>query len=271
MMEQLLQLLPIASTQPDKDEGLVDILKHHIFDAKIHLFGLDLRITKHMVIMWLIAILLIALVLWVARAVRKDESATGGRLSILVQIFIEFIHDDVVEPNFHGESKKWLPFFLTLFFFIMFANLFGLFPGSATITGNIAVTFTLALVTFFATQVYGIIKKGFFGYWAHLVPAGVPKALWPLMIVIEFVGIFTKPFALTIRLFANMIAGHIVILVLLYLTTLTAGKWLQGAIAPLTIAGAVAVNLLEIFIALLQAYIFAFLSAIFIAEAGSEH
>ncbi len=271
MMEHILQLLPIASAQPDKDEGLVHILRHHIFDAKIHLFGLDLRITKHMVIMWFIAILLIALVLWVARAVRKDESATGGRLSILVQIFIEFIHDDVVKPNFHGESKKWLPFFLTLFFFIMFANLFGLIPGSATITGNVAVTFTLALVTFFATQIFGMIKKGFFGYWAHLVPGGIPKVLWPLMMLIEFVGLFTKPFALTIRLFANMIAGHIVILVLLFLTTEVADKWFLGLIAPLTIGGAVAVNILEIFIALLQAYIFAFLSAIFIAEAGVEH
>ncbi len=271
MLEHLLQLLPIASAHPGEKETLPKILQHSIFDETpiIHILGLD--ITKHIIIIWIIGILLTALVLWVARAVRKDESAIGGRVSILVQIFIEFIHDDVVKPNFHGESKKWLPFFLTLFFFIMFANLFGLFPGSATITGNIAVTLTLALVTFFVTQIFGMIKKGFLGYWTHLVPAGVPKALWPLMMVIEFVGLFTKPFALTIRLFANMIAGHIVIIVLLFLTTKVADEWFLGVIAPLTIGGAVAVNILEIFIALLQAYIFAFLSAIFIAEAGAEH
>ncbi len=274
MMIELLNHSLLASTS--SDNPLVELLKHHLLDHNIFkfdkIFGIiDISLSKHVIIMWTVSIILIVLVLGVAKAIKKDKSATGGRLTTLVEIFVEFIHNDVVKPNFHNDSKKWLPFFLTLFFFIMFCNLFGLFPESSTVTGNIAVTMILAIITFILTQIYGMYKKGVIGYLAHLVPSGVPKALYPLLLLIELIGLFTKPFALTIRLFANMLAGHIVMLVLLYLTTFAQNYIIRLAVAPLTISIVIFVNILEIFICILQAYIFTFLSAIFISEAGSGH
>ncbi|MDH4128359.1 MAG: F0F1 ATP synthase subunit A [Spirochaetota bacterium] len=256
-------------------EPLMDILIHHIFDSGeiklFNLFGLQISITKHVLVMWIVAVILILAVILTARAVKKDKSATGGRFSVLIQLFLDFIHNDIVKPNFDHSAKKFLPFFCTMFFFIMLCNLLGLIPYSSTVTGNIAVTMSLAIVTFVFTQIYGMMKQGILKYWIHLVPSGIPKMLWPLMFVIEFVGLFTKPFALTIRLFANMIAGHIVILVLLYLATTATGWVSQTGVGIAGGVAAVGVNLLEVFIALLQAYIFTFLSAIFISAAGEGH
>ncbi len=196
----------------------MDTLLHHIGDSEAFialpsLFGIDISITKHVLIMWGVALIFALVTILAARSIKKDKSASGNRLSILVQVLLDFLNNDIVKPTFHNhtEAKKYLPFFATLFFFIMLCNLFGLIPGSATVTGNLAVTMTLATITFIATQIYGMTKKGIFRYWIKIVPEGVPLALWPLMFVIEFVGLFTKPFALMIRLFANMIAGHIVI------------------------------------------------------------
>lgn len=260
------------------EESLIDILFHHIGDSEVWAvpFGIEfLSITKHVWILWFNSMLLILLGIFVARSILKhtlkQKLVPAGRWNLLLEIFLDFIEKDLVRPNFHGDSKKWLPFFSSLFSFILMCNLMGLFPGSATVTGNLAVTASLSLVTFLLVQVYGMTKHGVFRYWGTIVPSGIPKVLWPFIFVIEFIGLFTKPFALTIRLFANMIAGHIVILVLLYLGLQLSGNWIQLGVAPLTVLAAVAVNLLEIFIALLQAYIFSFLSAIFISAAGEGH
>ena len=253
------------------NHNLMDILFHHLTDSNpwFHILNNPpIYITKHVFVLWLIAILLLSLLLYASKSIKNSPTS---RLSTSILLFLEFVENHILKPNFHQKSKPWLPFFSTLFLFIAFSNLFGLIPLSATITGNLAVTLSLAIVTFLITQAYGMKKHGPILYWIKLVPSGIPKPLWPLMFLIEIVGLLSKPFALTIRLFSNMIAGHIVILVLLFLATQTAGQWSQLAIAPFTIAGALFVNLLEIFIALLQAYIFSFLSAIFISSASHSH
>lgn len=266
----------------EEKHGLKELIFHHIFDSKegegfyyplFKLFGVEIAITKHVLVMWIVAALLVLVGFLVAKAVKRDKTATGGRLSILVQIFIEFIQNDILKPNFHhgDEYKKWTPYFVTLFFYILFSNFIGMVPFSATITGNIAVTMTLAVLTFLITQIYGMSKRGVVHYWVGLVPEGVPKALWPMLFVIEFAGLFTKPFALTLRLFANMIAGHIVILVFLYFAAESANSLIGLGVAPLATTAAIAVNVLEVLICVLQAYIFTFLSAIFVASAGESH
>ena len=157
-----------------------------------------------------------------------------------------------------------MPFFLTVFFFILFCNLIGLIPYSATPTGNISVTAALALCTFVVVQVAGIANNGLFGYFKSLVPSGMPLWLLPMMVPIEILGLFSKPFALCIRLFANMIAGHVAILVFLGLIIM-----LQNyLIAPFSVGFAAAIYLLEIFIAFIQAFIFTLLSALFISMAA---
>ena len=142
----------------------------------------------------------------------------------------------------------------------------GLVPYGATATGNLSVTIVMALCTFAVTQVAGMRAQGVAGYWLHLVPTGVPKWLWPIMLPVEVLGLFTKPFALTVRLFANMVAGHIVIFFLIALTVL-----ISPFIAPVSVAFALGIYLLEIFVALVQAYVFTMLSAVFIGMTQHAH
>jgi F-type H+-transporting ATPase subunit a len=139
-------------------------------------------------------------------------------------------------------------------------------PGISTATGNVYTTVVLALFTFAVTQIAGMRAQGVVGYWAHMVPAGVPKWLYPIMLPVEILGLFTKPFALTVRLFANMVAGHIVIYFLLALTLL-----LSVYVAPVSVAFALGIYLLELFVALVQAYVFTMLSALFIGMTQHAH
>jgi F-type H+-transporting ATPase subunit a len=142
----------------------------------------------------------------------------------------------------------------------------GGFPGISTATGNLAVTMVLALFTFTITQIAGMRAQGALGYWMHLVPSGVPKWLFPIMVPVEVLGLFTKPFALTVRLFANMVAGHIVIFFLIALTVL-----ISPFVAPVSVAFALGIFMLELFVALVQAYVFTMLSALFIGMTQHAH
>jgi len=164
--------------------------------------------------------------------------------------------------------ERYLPYLLTTFFFILTSNLFGLLPYSATVTSNIGVTAALAVLTFIMTQYGGMRSHGVIHYFKGLVPTGMPVAILPLIILVEILGLFTKPFALCIRLFANMIAGHVVILSLLGLIFI-----LQTAfVAPVSIGFAIFIYLLELLVALIQAYIFTMLSSLFIGMAvHQEH
>lgn len=234
----------------------------------MYLFGLtvDFSLTKHVVFLWIVGLLLIILLSIAAKknALRPVPRGLGN----LVEVLIVFIRDEVVLPTIGKEGLRFLPFFLTLFFFILLCNLIGLVPYGSTATGNVSVTGSLAIISFIFIQAAGVMKNGFIGYFRGLVPHGVPVFVLPVMIVVEFIGLFTKPFALCIRLFANMTAGHIVILSLISLIF----TFETVLVAPVSVAFALFINLLEIFIALLQAYIFTMLSSLFMSLAvHQEH
>lgn len=182
--------------------------------------------------------------------------------AIFVEIIIVFIRDEIVLPNMGKEGLRLLPYFLSLFFFILFSNLFGLIPFMVQPTKNLSVTTALALLTFFITQIEGMKKNGVIGYFKGLVPHGIPGFVLPVMIIVEFIGLFTKPFALLMRLFANITAGSIIILSLLGLIFVMSYAGIAIAL-PFTLF----IYCLELFIALLQAYIFTMLSVLFVSMA----
>ncbi|MEJ5351242.1 MAG: F0F1 ATP synthase subunit A [Melioribacteraceae bacterium] len=266
-----------AAKSGSQDTGWI---MHHILDSKeldltpfgvihlpeIHLFGLDLSITKHVVFMWIAAIILIVTFIKVSNSYKKSLVPKG--ITNFVEVLIVFVRDEIAKPTIGHGYEKFLPYLLTVFFFILTCNFLGLVPYAATSTSNIAVTATLATISFFVIQIGGIMKNGFFGYFKGLVPHGIPFWLVPIMFVVEILGLFTKPFALAIRLFANMTAGHIVILALLGLIFILRTYF----VVPVSISFALFIYLLEILVALIQAYIFTMLSSLFIGMAyHQEH
>jgi F-type H+-transporting ATPase subunit a len=244
-----------------------EYIMHHITDSDvipIHLFGFDITITKHVIMMWIAAGLLI---LTFSVIFRKPKLVPTG-LANFFEYIITYLQEDVMRPYLGSHSLRYAPYLLTAFFFILTCNLLGLVPMGATATGNISVTSALALLTFFMVQVSGIKNHGFTGYFRGLIPPGLPVFVLPIMIPVEFISMFTKHFALAIRLFANMTAGHVVIFALLGLI-FTFKNWFVGGI---TLWGILFVSLLEILIALIQAYIFTILSSVFIGMAvHQEH
>lgn len=220
---------------------------------------LDLSPTKH-VMMMLIASALLLLLFVLGTHKDKNQLVPRGRLANALELLVLFVRDELAIKNIGPkEGPRYVPYLLSVFFFILFVNLLGLFPWMATATGNIGVTVSLAMITFFFTQAASIRAAGFFGYLKHLT-GGVHWTLWPIMIPVEILGLFTKPFALTMRLFANMLAGHVVIFFLLGLIFIMGSVAWAGIAVPF----AFAIYLLEIFVGFLQAYIFTMLSALFI-------
>jgi F-type H+-transporting ATPase subunit a len=228
---------------------------------------LDFSITKNVASLFLSAILLLLIFISVARAYKKRGIAAPKGLQSFIEPIIVFVKDEVVIPNI-GEKKykKFLPYLLTVFFFIWINNIMGLipfFPGGANLTGNIATTFVLAIGTLIATNLFGNKQ-----YWGHIFAMpGVPAWLLPIFIIVELVGVIAKPFALMIRLFANILAGHIIVLSLISLIFIFKSLY----IAPVSIAFVLFMDVLELFVAALQAYIFTMLSALFIGLAVQEH
>ncbi|MEJ2616382.1 MAG: F0F1 ATP synthase subunit A, partial [Ignavibacteriaceae bacterium] len=186
-------------------------------------------------------------------------------LTNLFEIIVIFVRDEIVKPSIGQGYEGFLPYMLSLFFFILFVNMFGLIPTPNLVvpTGNIAVTASLALISFFAIQYGGIKSHGLFPYLKSLVPHGMPGWIIVIMIPLEILGLFTKPFALCIRLFANMIAGHIVIFSLLGLIFILHSVY----VSPVAVGFTLFIELLEILIAVIQAYIFTMLTALFIGMA----
>jgi F-type H+-transporting ATPase subunit a len=226
---------------------------------------LDLSITTNVLMMIIASVLLMIILFYSASKNKKNKVPKG--IGNFVEIMILFVKDDIVVPAMGESGVKFLPFFSTMFFFVLLTNFLGLIPFMHTATGNVSITATLALITFGMTQVHGIKSNGFFGYFRGLIPPGVPWFVLPVMVIIEFLALLTKPFALCIRLFANMTAGHIVILAFISLI-FTLGY----AIVPVSIAFSLFIYLLEILVGLLQAYIFTMLSALFIGMAiHQEH
>jgi len=235
----------------------------------IHLgrFAIDISPTRHVVMLWVAAALCIITTLLALRAHNRRTSSgrapsgVGNGLEALVL----YLRNEVVLPNVGAHGNGYVPYLLTLFFFILFANLLALVPYGATATGNISVTATLAIVTFIVIEVAGMKAQGM-GYintivfWPHDMSLPMKIFISPILTPIELLGKLTKPFALAIRLFANMTAGHVVLLALISLI-FTFARWV---IVPVPVAMALAISVLELFVAFLQAFIFTLLSSVFI-------
>jgi len=233
--------------------------QHHPLNA---VKPIDVSITKNVFSMLLSVVLLLTLFGAAGRSARKNPGAPKGILAFLEPIIV-FIREDIIIPNV-GEKKykTYIPYLITVFFFIFFNNLLGLIPGGANVTGNIAVTLVLSIFTLLVTN-FSANKA----YWKHIFLPPVPLALYPIMVPIEVIGVLTKPFALMIRLFANITAGHIIILSLISLIFVFKSIF----IAPVSVGFVLFMYTLELLVALLQAYIFTLLSALFIGQAIEEH
>jgi len=217
---------------------------------------IDLSITRHVVFLWIAAGIVLFLATAAARSNTKNFIPRG--IGNLIEVVVQFLRDEVALPNMGKSGLRYLPYLLTTFFFILVMNLLGLIPYGASATGNISVTLALAVIAFVMIQLSAIRAQGIGHYFAHLT-GGVHWLLWPIMIPIEILGLFTKPFALCIRLFANMTGGHIVIVSMLGLIFL----FKSYLIAPASVGFVAAIDLLELFVAFLQAYIFTMLTSLF--------
>ena len=223
----------------------------------------DFSITKNVASMLLSAVILILVFTSIGRAYQRNRGKAPKGFQSAMEVIILFIRDDVVKPNVGPKYEKYLPYLLTLFFFILINNILGLLPGSANLTGNIAVTMTLAVLTFIVVHMNA---NGH--YYKHLVrPTGVPLPLLIIMIPVEIVGVFMKPFSLMVRLFANMTAGHIILLSLFGLIFI----FQSFAIAPVISLFALFLNFIEIMVAFIQAFIFTLLSSMYIGSAIEDN
>ncbi|MGZ5187869.1 MAG: F0F1 ATP synthase subunit A [Kaistella sp.] len=230
---------------------------HHATNEKV----LDLSITKSVLMIIITGLLMLLIFGSMARSYKNSLVPTGA--GKIFEPLVLFVRDEIAKPNIGPKYKKYMSYLLTVFFFILFLNVFGLMPFGINVTGNLAITFALALITFFITQ-FTANKN----YWQHIF--WMPGLPWPMKIVmmpIEIVGLFIKPFSLLIRLFANMSAGHIIIMSLIaliyYFKNVVAGV----AFPFLTFV----LYLLEVLVAFLQAYIFTMLSAVYFGMANEEH
>jgi F-type H+-transporting ATPase subunit a len=219
----------------------------------------DVSLTK-MSAMLILGTVVLVLVFLLASRKQAGKLVPQGRLANFLEMLVVFVRDEIAIPNIgKEEGPKYVPYLLSVFFFILVLNLLGLLPWMSSATGNIAVTAALAAFTFVLTQVASIRAAGFWGYLKHLT-GGVPAFLWPIMIPVEILSLFTKPFALTLRLFANMLAGHIVLFCLIGLIFFIGHIGVAAMAVPLGMG----IYFLELFVAFLQAYIFAMLSALYI-------
>jgi F-type H+-transporting ATPase subunit a len=258
---------------PNKNK-IVKVLPNGTTDINAKL-PLDFSITKNTLSLFFSLILLCVIFISVARKYTRNPNRAPKGLQSVLEVLILFVRDDVIKPSIGKKYERYLPYLLTLFFFIFFSNLLGIipfFPGGANLTGNIAITLVLAVFTFVITTFSG--NKS---YWVHLVNApGVPwwlKLPIPLMPIVEIISVFTKPFILMVRLFANISAGHIIILGFIALIFVF-GNINIGAgygASVISVAFSVFMGLLELLVAFLQAYVFTLLSSLYFGMAGEEH
>jgi len=224
---------------------------------------LDLSITKNVAMLFINAALMLLVFLAVARGYKKNAGKAPKGIQAFLEPVIMFIKDEVIKPNIGRGYEKYTPYLLTLFFFILFGNLLGLLPGAANLTGNIAVTMVLAVLTFLITNFSG--NKH---YWNHIFNTpGVPLPLKIIIVPVEIIGIFTKPISLMIRLFVAITAGHIVILSLIGLVFIFRSYFVGLGSTVIVLF----INLIEILVAAIQAYVFTMFSALYIGLATEEH
>jgi F-type H+-transporting ATPase subunit a len=239
---------------------------------------LGLQVTRFMVMELVAALLLILVFVPLARHAARNRVTKGPFLNIFESIVL-FIRDQIARPAIGGHhADQFLPFLWTIFFFVLFCNLLGMIPGGASATGNLNVTAVLAMMTLGAVVVAGVKEMGPVGFLKNLIPhMDLPiyfkVVLVPLMFVIELAGLLIRHVVLSVRLFANMLAGHIVLAVILgfALAVGQAALYIKGPVIAASVGGVVMLSLLELFVAFLQAYIFTFLSALFIGSAVHSH
>ena len=250
---------------------IVAVNEQGAYDPSVKIY--DISLTRNVVQMLLALTLFTWIMIRIAKRYKSGigvTTAPKGSQSLLEPV-ITFVRDEVAKPNLGHKSDKYLPYLLTVFFFILINNLFGLIPGTANVTGNIAFTAMLGLISF-VVILFSTNKH----YWGHIFnPPGVPVGVKFILVPVEFLSVFIKPFALIIRLFANMVAGHIIIICLISLIFIfgqlsPVAGW--GA-SPLAIGFTVFIYLIEVLVAFLQAFIFTMLTAVFIGQAleGEHH
>jgi F-type H+-transporting ATPase subunit a len=241
-------------------------------DATVKVY--DFSLTRNVVQMLLALILLVWIMTSIAKKYKSGQGVTSAPKGMqgVIEPVVAFVRDEVAKPNLGYKANNYLPYLLTIFFFILINNIFGLIPGSANVTGNIAFTLVLGVISFVVT-----IASSNKHYWAHIFnPPGVPLGVKFILVPVEFLSMFLKPFSLIIRLFANMVAGHIIIICLISLIFIfgekmgTAAGW--GA-SPLSLAFTIFIYFIEVLVAFLQAFIFTTLTAVLIGSAieGDHH
>jgi F-type H+-transporting ATPase subunit a len=288
-----------------------DVIIHHVANSSIdeplihlpRILGIDFSVTKHVLMLWVVAATVFVVVTWVVRRYLKQDRLIPSGFMNGLEAVVEFVRDEIVQPNV---GKKWVgtwaPLILTLFVFILGANAIGLIPifdviglvdhfvlhtgehsfvkqllhGGTTATSNFNVTAGLATITFGAIIIAGSKAHGFVKHWMNLAPHGLAWPIYILLIPIEVMGMFVRPFALTMRLAANMTGGHIAILAILsfvFLFSEMAGHAVAGIGVGLAVSVPLAalISVLEIIVVLVQAYVFTLLTAVFIGMAIHVH
>ena len=235
-----------------------EILEHHILDHNLNFFGFNLPITQFDVMMLIVSAVILFVFIFAAN--RKT-----GYLRTLAEMFVMFVRDDLVLPNLHEKGRKLVPFFCTLFIFILFANYLGMFPWAKTVTSNISVTAGLALISLFIIVSQSIKNNGFWGFVKTFLPGGVPWWLAPLMFPLEVLSLIIRIFVLAVRLFANMTAGHIILIGLISFIFIIGEQYgmrdgfaTSGPVMLMTLF----VSILELLVAVIQAYVFTLLTVI---------
>ena len=283
---------------------------HHVSNSDIShpiiklpkLFGIDFSVTKHVFMLWIVAIIVSIVIVFPIRAYLSNKGKKQSMWVTFIEYIVEFIKNTISVPNVGPKwVMTWTPLFLTFFFFILFANGIGMIPifdtiglldrfllktdshstinnllhGGVTATGNFNVTAGLAVVTFFSIIIAGVKKHGFIKHWKNLVPHGLAWPVYIILIPIELMGLFVKPFALTMRLAANMTGGHIAILALLSLMAIIGEMFASASVGIgvgfIAVPMAAAIYGLEIIVILVQAYVFTLLTAVFVGMAINVH
>jgi len=259
-----------------EEESLSEVIMHHIANGEVHLPAwLDpylhpafelLGISKAVLMMLIASAILIILAGVFLRRPRAGRKAPTGMANAL-EILVVFVRDEIAVANMGRKwGRRFTPFLLTLFFFILTCNLLGLVPGGFTATSNLNVTGALAIVSFLTFVVSGLVALGPVGFVRHMVPAGTPLAIAPVVVVLEIISMLVRPIALMIRLGANMTAGHIVILIMLGFIFM----FQTVALAAVSVPLAVAITLLELIVAFIQAYVFTLLTALYVGMLVAE-
>jgi F-type H+-transporting ATPase subunit a len=252
-----------ASESPNAHGQYLDLEMNGSEAHAVNAAPLDFSITKNAAQLIISAVVLLLIFTSIAKSYKTQgvTSAPKGKQSFFEPLIV-FVRDDLAKGNIGHGYEKYVPYLLTVFFLILLNNVFGLIPIGANLTGNIAFTLVLSVITLIVTNVNA---NG--AYWHHIFMPPAPMWLWPILIPIEVVGILTKPFALMIRLFANMTAGHIIVISLVGLIFFFESL----AISPVSVAFALFIDVLECLVAFLQAYIFTMLTALFIGAATADH